>query len=70
LLLALLLLFTMPQAKQLSNQSSVPTSKFSKPSRLAPRPLPLHLHYPYAFLVSCLIMHTDNITQCYRDNNY
>jgi hypothetical protein len=26
--------------------------------------------FPYAFLVSCSIMHMDNITQCYRDSNY
>jgi hypothetical protein len=26
--------------------------------------------FPYAFLVSCLIMHADSFTQCYRDYNY
>jgi hypothetical protein len=26
--------------------------------------------FPYAFLVSCSIMHMDNITHCYKDSNY
>ena len=26
--------------------------------------------FPYVFLVSCSVKHTDNFTQCYRDYNY